>query len=332
MRIGLQLAWDPAHLDVFLSMARAADDAGVDSVWVNEGFGHDAFSGLAILARETSRVRLGTSIVNVYSRTPGALAQHFATIDELSGGRVIVGLGASAQGVIERFHGQPFAEPRQRLAETAELLRAYWKRERFSHDGRVFHIDRALHLGARPVQAAPPIFFATMAPASVRTTAEVADGWLPTWIPEERLAGEIDRVRSMAAAAGRERSAVTVRSPGTTVVADASEIDAIRQGQRESLAFFIARNGDFYYRQFLRQGLAAEAELVRAAWADGGRDAALAAMPDGIEARFNFAGDIGACAAHLARQQDLGVHIHMVSLGANARKNARMVLRALVEG
>jgi alkanesulfonate monooxygenase SsuD/methylene tetrahydromethanopterin reductase-like flavin-dependent oxidoreductase (luciferase family) len=171
VKIGLQLGWDPAHLERFLSTAHAADEAGVQSVWLNEGFGHDAFSGLAILARETRNVRLGTSIVNVYSRTPGALAQHFGTIDELSGGRVIVGLGASAQGVIERFHGQQFTSPRKRLAETADLIRAYWKKERFSHSGVVFQIDRALELGARPVHPTPPIFFATLAPESVRQTA-----------------------------------------------------------------------------------------------------------------------------------------------------------------
>lgn len=331
MKIGLQLAWDPAYLDAFLSTAHVADEAGVHSLWVNEGFGHDAFSGLAILARETRNAMLGTSIVNVYSRTPGALAQHFATIDELSGGRSIIGLGASAQGVIERYHGQPFAAPRQRLAETAELLRAYWKRERFTHDGRIFHIDRALQLGARPVQAAPQIFFATMAEASVRTTAEVADGWLPTWTPIDRLGGEIAKLRSWSIQAGREATAIQVRSPGNTVVAAAGEIDAIRQSQREMLAFFIARNGDFYYRQFQRQGLGDEAEAIRAAWAGGGRDAALAAMPVGLEARFNFAGDIDACREHLVRQQELGVDIHMVSLGPSARPDARNVLRALAE-
>lgn len=332
MKIALQLAWDPAYLDAFLSTAAAADEAGVHSLWINEGFGHDAFSGLAILARETRNVMLGTSIVNVYSRTPGALAQHFATIDELSGGRVIIGLGASAQGVIERFHGLPFAAPRQRLAETAELLRAYWKRERFSHDGRIFQVDRALQLGARPVQATPPIFFATMAEASVRTTAEVADGWLPTWTPFDRLGGEIAKVRGWAVGAGREPDAIQVRSPGSAVVASASEIGAIRQSQREMLAFFIARNGDFYFRQFQRQGLGEEADAIRAAWADGGRDAALAAMPAGLEARFNFAGDIDACREHLARQRDLGVDIHTVSLGPSARLDARNVLNALAEG
>ena len=137
-RISISLAWDPAHLDEFLALARAADEAGVETLWLSEGFGHDAFSGLALLARETQRAKLGTSVVNVYSRTPGALAQHFATIDELSGGRVIVGLGASGPGVIERFHGLPFEAPKARIRETIALLRAYWSKQRFDHPGPRF--------------------------------------------------------------------------------------------------------------------------------------------------------------------------------------------------
>ena len=333
MKIALQLAWDPAHIDAFFATARAADEVGVHSLWVNEGFGHDAFSGLALLARETRRTMLGTSIVNVYSRTPGALAQHFATIDELSGGRVIVGLGASAPGVIERFHGQQFSAPRRRLRETADLLRAYWKKERFNYDGPLFQVDRALILGARPVQPTPPIFFATMAPASVRETAAVADGWLPTWIPRERLAGEIGQFRAWASEAGRDAAAIAVRSPGNTmIVADPSEISAERQAQRETLAFFIARNGDFYHRQFVRQGLGAEAAIIRDAWAKGGRDEALAAMPEGLESLFGFVGSVAECREHIARQQKLGVDIHMVTLSRGARGDLVPTLSALVAG
>lgn len=322
MRIALQLAWDPAHIDSFLSTARAADEAGVHSLWVNEGFGHDAFSGLTILARETSRVLLGTSIVNVYSRTPGAIAQHLATIDELSGGRVLVGLGASGQAVVERFHGQPFAAPRDRLRETADLIRAHWKKQRFTYEGQVFRIDRALELGARPVQSAPPIFFATMAPASVRLTATVADGWLPAWIPLDRLGDEIQRLRAWVTEGGREASAVAVRSPATTVViVDPSEEAPVRRGLRETLAFIIARNGDSYHRQFLRE-----------AWAAGGRDEALAAMPERLEERFGFVGRVDSCREQLLRQQRLGVDIHVVSLAPSARPQAVRLLGALVNG
>lgn len=332
MNIALQLAWDPAHIDTFLATARAADGAGVHSLWVNEGFGHDAFSGLALLARETQHVRLGTSIVNIYSRTPGALAQHFATIDELSGGRVIIGLGASARGVVERFHGLPFASPLARIEETVSLLRSYWKREPFSHNGEVFRVERALPMGARPVQPSPPVWLATMAPASVRLTAFIADGWIPAWIPADRIGDNIHQLRGWAAEAGREPSAVSVRSPGTTtVVSGAAETATVRQSQREALAFFIARNGDFYYRQFLRQGLATEAALIRDAWSRGGRTEAVAAMPPGLESNFGFAGELDSCRAHLAAQDALGVDVHMVTLAPGVRSRATEILARLAQ-
>ena len=211
-QICLQLAWNPTDVEGFLARARMADEAGAHSVWVNEGFGHDAFSGLALLARETGRVRLGTSIVNVFSRTPGALAQHFATIDQLSGGRVLVGLGVSSAGVAGRFHGVPFERPMVRLRETVELLRLYWRKERFSYQGRVFSIDRALAMGVDPVQLEPPVFLATLAPRSVALTARIADGWLPAWIPHDRL-GPVGRSRRGHRHAGKDALTGLMASP-----------------------------------------------------------------------------------------------------------------------
>ncbi|MDA1003592.1 MAG: LLM class flavin-dependent oxidoreductase, partial [Chloroflexi bacterium] len=202
-QIAVSIPWQPRHARALMERARIADESGVHSIWVNEGFGHDAFSGLTLLAWHTSRARLGTSIVNVFSRTPGALAQHFATLDELSNGRMMIGLGSSAPGPIERFHGVPYRDAVDRLRETSELIRAYWGHERESHHGPSFTIDRPLPLGAEPVQPAPPIYLATLHPRSVRLTAEIADGWLPAWIPLDGLRVAVQALRAHAAGAGR---------------------------------------------------------------------------------------------------------------------------------
>ena len=332
-RVCLQLPWNPDAIEEFVALARSADAAGVHSLWINEGFGHDAFSGLTILARETERTMLGTSIVNVYSRTPGTLAQHFATIDQLSGGRVIIGLGASAPGVIRRFHGLPFEAPLARLRETTELLRAHWQRERFSHNGRWSKIDRALQMGATPAQETPPIFLATMAPASVRATAEIADGWLPTWIPTGRLETEIRALRSASEAAGRPAHAVTVRSPATTVVAhDAATADETRRQQIGALAFFVARNGDFYFNQFCRQGLEEEAVAIRASWSDHGREAAIATVSQEMANAFGFVGSVEECRSRFAADSAKGVDLHSVSLVGFPASQRETVLKALVSG
>ena len=326
----MSLAWDPANIEEFLSLARAADESGVETVWVNEGFGHDAFSGLALLARETRRVRLGTGIVNVFSRTPGALAQHYATLDELSGGRAIVGLGASGPGVIERFHGVPFGDAKGRLRETMTLLRAYWSKERFDHAGPLFPIRRALAMGARPVQAQAPIFLATLHPAMVRLTAEEADGWLPAWVPRERLAGEVSAARGWAAAAGRDPAALVVRSPGTVTVAeDAATLERVRTEQASTLAFFAARNGPFYERQFARQGLGEVAAAMRRAWREEG-PAAAAAIAREVSESFAFSGSVEGCRERMEEWAAAGVDLHQVQVVGAPAERRLAILRALV--
>jgi alkanesulfonate monooxygenase SsuD/methylene tetrahydromethanopterin reductase-like flavin-dependent oxidoreductase (luciferase family) len=308
-----------------------ADDAGVDTIWVNEGFGHDAFSGLTLLALETENVRLGTSIVNVYSRTAGALAQHFATLDQLSDGRIVAGLGTSGVGVIERFHGVPYRPAIARLEETMALLRAFWGHERATLHGTWYDIERALVMGVDPVQSELPIHLATLHPRSVRLTAQQADGWLPAWIPFERLPGAISQLRAWTVEAARDEDAVEVRAPGmVTVLADPARADEVRQARRQQLAFFVARNGDFYYRQFVRHGLADEAASIRRAWTAGGAEAGVTAVPGGLEDRFDFVGPLEACLEHLDAQAEAGVDLHQVSLPAGSEADWTVALRRLV--
>ncbi len=313
-----------------LEWAQDADVTGVDSIWINEGFGHDAFSGLSLLARETDRVALGTSIVNVFSRTPGTLAQQFATIDQLSGGRVRIGLGASAPGTIERFHGLPFRAPLERLHETTKLLRLYWSRQRFSYDGSAHSIERALPMGAEPVQASVPIYLATLHPRSVRLTAEIADGWLPAWIPTARLATEINQIRAWAKEAGRDTSALTVRAPANVVVAEEEEIaERARRDMQAGLAFAVARNGPFYHQQFVRQGLVEEAAAIRKAWNDGGAEAATAVAAPLAEL-FGRVGDLDTALNALTAQESAGIDLHTVQITTSDRVRRRAILTEMV--
>jgi alkanesulfonate monooxygenase SsuD/methylene tetrahydromethanopterin reductase-like flavin-dependent oxidoreductase (luciferase family) len=330
-RLSISIPWDPRNRESLLARAHAADEAGVDTIWVNEGFGHDAFSGLTLLAVETERARLGTAIVNVYSRTAGALAQHYATLDQLSQGRIVAGLGTSGTGVIERFHGMPYQPAVQRLRETTELLRAFWRHERVTHHGPWYDLDRSLVMGVDPVQADLPIHLATLHPRSVRLTAEQADGWLPAWIPFHRLGAAIEELRGWSTAAGRDANAVQVRAPGgVTVVEDLDRAEQMRAQRRQQLAFFVARNGDFYYRQFLRHGLADEAAAIRRAWAADGAEAGVSAIPDGLEDHFDFIGPLEACIERLEAQSELGVDLHQVSVSTEDQAEWPAAVRRLV--
>lgn len=313
-RISVNLPWNPDFVDTFLARARLADDIGIDTISVIEGYGHDAFTGMALLAHETSNVRIASAIVNVFSRTPATLAQSFGTVDQLSGGRVVVGLGASAPGAIERFHGVKFERPFARIRETIELIRLYWSRERFSYDGPTIHVERALVSGMVPAQPTPPIHLATLNPTSVRMTAELGDGWMPTWIPNDRVAESVAQVRRWSVAAGRSEDAVEVRSPGSaTVLPDASRQAEIDRGFAQGLAFFAVRNGPGYLHQFERQGFADEVAAMREAWQSDGVGAATEIAME-IAPRFSMRGTLDDCAAHLDQQTALGVDLHQVSV------------------
>lgn len=313
-RISVNLPWNPDFVDTFVARAHLADEMGIDTICVIEGYGHDAITGMALLAHETTNVRIASAIVNVFSRTPATMAQSFGTIDQLSGGRVVIGLGASAPGAIERFHGVKFERPFARIRETVELIRLYWSRERFSYEGPTINVERALVSGMVPVQPTPPIHLATLNPTSVRMTAELADGWMPTWIPNDRIADSVAQMQQWSLDAGRPAHAVEVRSPGSaTVLPDPERQADIDRAFAQGLAFFAVRNGPGYFHQFEREGFAEEVAAMREAWQSGGVGAATEIAMD-IAPQFSVRGSIQDCAAHLDDQSAQGVDLHQVSV------------------
>lgn len=329
-RISVNLPWNPDFVDTFLSRARLADEIGVDTICVIEGYGHDAFTGMALLAHNTSHVRIASAIVNVFSRTPATMAQSFGTVDQLSGGRVVVGLGASAPGAIERFHGVKFERPFARIREAVELIRLYWSRERFSYDGPTIHVERALVSGMIPAQPTPQIHLATLNPTSVKMTAEIADGWMPTWIPNDRMAESVEQVRQWSVDVGRSADAVEVRSPGSaTVVLDPARQAELDRGFAQGLSFFAVRNGPGYFRQFERQGFADEVAAMRDAWQDGGPGAA-AEIAMEIAPRFSTRGPVEECIRHIDDQARAGVHLHQVSVDTDDDQQWADVLTQVV--
>ena len=215
--------------DDLIEQAKVADDAGVELLSVAEAWGRDAFVILALLARETSQIRLGTSIVNVFSRSPGALAQHFATLDEISRGRMLIGLGSSGPNVIEHFHGVKFGKPLTRIKEYTEIINMIMREEPLNYDGDIFKLERGFTLRFKPYRPHIPVHLASVTPKSVRQTAEIADGWIPIFLPKSQWRPQLDAFYGYVAEAGRERSEVDVRNPvAVTVTADSSSMEPVR--------------------------------------------------------------------------------------------------------
>ena len=307
---------------------RLAEEAGVDTVWVAEAWGRDCFTILTLLARETTRIKLGTGIVNCYSRTPAALAQHFATLDEFSGGRMIIGLGTSGHRVIEHFHGVPFQPSLTRLREYVEIMRMILAGEPLKYQGKVFRLERGFRLRFPPVRSSIPIFIASLTPKSVAQTATIADGWMPVMIPLQHLAPEVAAFRQLVRDAGREPQSIIVRSPGAVTVT--RDIDKAREESRAHLAFYITNMGDFYREQLIRLGYEEAVSTVRKAWDEGGRAAGTTAVPEALIDSLFFAGPVEACIERLEAQAAAGIDMHTVRVEANDSREMVQILQRLV--
>lgn len=232
--------------------------AGLDGVWVAEPYGFDAPTLLGYLAAKTETVELGAGILNVYSRTPGALLQTAAGLDHVSGGRAILGLGASGPQVIEGFHGVPFERPIARTREVVDLIRRGLRREVLTSDG-TFKLplppDQGLGLGkplkllSRPERPAIPIYVAALTPVSVESAAEYADGWLPFLFHPEK-AGSVWGEALTRAAAKRPTELGTLQVAAGGLVAIGEDVKAALDSMRAVYALYVggmgARGKNFY--------------------------------------------------------------------------------------
>jgi F420-dependent oxidoreductase-like protein len=318
----LPYSQDPtAGVDKVVEMERA----GLDVVWVPEAYSFDAVSLMGFLAARTERVQIGSGILPLYSRTPTLTAMTAAGLDSLSGGRAILGLGASGPQVIEGFHGVPYDKPVARTREIIDICRQVWRREKVQHEG-IYTIplpaDRGTGLGKplkiinHPLRADIPIWVAALGDKNLEMTAEVADGWLPFAVLPERMT----EVFGPALAAGRAK-----RSPGLgplqitgggVLALEEEMFEPARAMVRGIAALYIggmgARGRNFYNTVFERQGYPDEAKLVQDLYLDGRKEEAAAALPDSYLERTSLIGPPAFVKERIAALREVGVtHLHI---------------------
>ncbi len=297
-----------------IERAKIADAAGIHSIWIAEAWGRDAFTLLTLLAEHTKKAQLATSIVNVYSRTPAALAQHFGTLDELSGGRMIIGLGTSGPNVIEHFHGIRFNPPLTRLKEYVEIINMLIAGTPLNFDGKLFKLGRGFTMRFETVRKHIPIYIASLNAKSVEFTAQKADGWMPVMIPVSALKKAIGDVRAIAKAAGRDPRAVAVKSPGNVTVTDSPQRATAEHAS--TVAFYAARMGTFYAEQLTRMGFGADVAKIKEAWAAGGSQAGIAAVSPKLLGELGYIGGVEGAVERLKQQDEAGVDLHSVAIDA----------------
>jgi len=312
-RLGLALgALEDRPLGDLVRLALAAEEAGFELLLVPEAWGRDAFVALGYLASRTSRIRIGTGIVNVYSRSPALIAMAAATLDEASGGRAVLGLGASGKAVVEGWHGVTMDRPLTRLRETTESVRAILKRERRGYGGSTVTVAPGFRLTFSPVRGAVPIYHACLTPAAIEQCGAVADGWLPYLVSPSELAADLAIAERGLRRAGRERASFTVAPLIPALVSD--DLDAARALVKRHVAFYLGGMGRFYAESARRHGHADAVERIRAEWAAGRRDAAAAAVPGELVDALALLGPAARCAARLAEYRAAGADLPIVFL------------------
>ncbi|PZG10262.1 LLM class F420-dependent oxidoreductase [Nonomuraea aridisoli] len=296
MKLGLNLGYWQRHADDATESVLAAERLGYDSVWTAEAYGSDAFTPLAWYGARTTRIKLGTSIAQISARPPVTTAMTAMTLDHLTGGRLLLGVGASGPQVVEGWYGQPFARPLARTREYVEIMRQVWRREEpVAHDGPHYPLPlpgglgKPLKLITHPLRADIPVYLGAEGPKNVALAAEIAQGWLPLFAFPSKI--EEMYGASLADAPGGFDVAAMVM----VVISD--DVRAALDGVKMMLTLYIggmgARHRNFHADIIGRMGYAEAAEHIQALYLAGRRDEAFRAIPDELADGISLVGPPG---------------------------------------
>jgi F420-dependent oxidoreductase-like protein len=286
MKLGLNIGYAPPGTNPasLVPLVQEAERLGYDSVWAAEAWGTDAVTVLAWMAASTSRIKVGSAIMQIPGRTPANTAMTAATLDLMSGGRFLLGLGTSGPQVVEGWHGEPWGKPLGKTREYVEIVRAALRRDVVEHAGEHYRIPydgpgatglgKPLKLMLRPLRADIPIYLAAIGPKNVALAYEIADGWLPIFVAPERF-----------------HEAFPVPPAGFEVAATANvlvgdDVQTLRDSLKPSLALYVggmgAKGKNFYNALVTRYGWEADAARIQELYLGGHQREAIAAVPDDL--------------------------------------------------
>lgn len=297
MRLGLSINYSGATLNLPMEMIHEADRLGVYAVWTAEAYGSDSVTPLAWIGAQTTQIRLGTAIMQMPARTPASTAMTAMTLDQLSGGRFLLGLGLSGPQVAEGWHGQPYGKPLGRTREYVQIVRAIFKRDApLVHDGAHYQIPYrgpdATGLG-KPLKsilhgrADMPIYLAAIGPKNVELAAEIADGWLPIFFaPQHYDAVFRPSVEAGLAKAGNGKGLAEFDIAPSVAVIVGSDVAGCRAMVKPMLALYIggmgAKGKNFYHDLACRYGYEEAANQIQDLYLAGKKQEAMAVVPDAL--------------------------------------------------
>jgi F420-dependent oxidoreductase-like protein len=337
MKLGVNLAYVAMGVTPSdqLRVAQEAEALGYDSVWAAEAYGSDTATMLAWIAGQTSRIKLGSAIFQMPGRTPAMTAMTAATIDQLSGGRMLLGLGTSGPQVAEGWHGQRFGRQLLRTREYVDVVRMALARERVEYHGQTIELPlpdgpgKPLKLMISPVQERIPIYLAAIGPKNTALAGEIADGWLPAFFSPEHVAELRGLLEEGAARAGRSLEGFDIAPSINIFVNDDLEL------ARNVIALYIggmgSREQNFYNKLAQRYGFEAAAKEVQDLYLEGKKEAACAAIPDELIDTVSLCGPADVVRERIAVFRDAGVGSLLITPMAFTVEDRLAQVRAAAE-
>jgi F420-dependent oxidoreductase-like protein len=334
VRLGLYLGYAPPGTNPtdLVALAREAERLGYDSAWAAEAWGTDAVTVLSWIAATTTRINVGSAILQMPARTPANTAMTAATLDLMSGGRFLLGLGTSGPQVVEGWHGEPWGKPLTKTREYVGLVRSALRRETLEHEGEHYQVPyrgpgatglgKPLKLMLRPLRPDVPIYLASLRPKSVALAAEIGDGWLPVFFSPER---------------GRETFPVPFERDGLEIAPCvpavlSDDVESARDALKPYYALYVggmgARGSNFYNELVRTYGYEAEAERIQTLFLDGKQREAAAAVPDELVDEMALVGPRERIAERLDAWRESGATTMLVSTrdAATVRALAELAL------
>ena len=324
--------------DDLVDYTQEADKLGVDQAWSAEAWGMDAIVPLAYLAAKTEKIKLGTGILQISSRVPSMMAMTAQSLDTVSKGRFILGLGVSGPQVVEGLHGASFAKPLSRLRECVEILRIALAGEKIAFEGEHYLLPRpggegkAIRL-SQPPRPELPIYLATLGPKSLQMTGELANGWLGTCFLPEHASVFLDDLSTGTKKAGRSLNDIDIQAGGYFEISDDVEglIDKLRPGMAFTLGAMGSAKTNFYNDAYCRAGYEEVAKEVQSLWVAGNRDEAIRQVPDELITMSNFIGTQSMVEERLDAFKAAGVNTLRISTGGSTWKERTAALEEAMD-
>ncbi|MFN8616085.1 MAG: LLM class F420-dependent oxidoreductase [Dehalococcoidia bacterium] len=341
MKLATGIGYSGASMRIDMDFVHEVERLGYDSIWTAEAYGSDAVTPLAYIAALTTRIKLGTSIMQIPGRTPAMCAMTMSTLDAISGGRALVGLGLSGPQVVEGWHGVPYGKPAARTREYVEILRKIWAREEpVEYHGQEYQLPYtgpgATGLG-KPLKSILhgrqlPVYLATMGPINIRNTAELADGWLPIWFSPKRMDLFRPSLEEGFKRAGNGKSYKDFDIAAGCTIAIGDDVKALLAMQKPNLALYMggmgAKEKNFHNEMAVKYGYGEAAAKIQELYLSGRKQEATDAVPDELVDEMSLVGPVARITDRYRVWEDAGVTTMMVQ----SRQREALTLMADITG